>query len=342
MSEESLPEEEEDSLFEHHRIVVDKKQSLIRIDKFLMDRLPNASRNKIQAAVKDNFIKVNEQEVKSNYKVRPGDVIVVSLPEPPRDTEVVPEDIPLNIVYEDPHLLVVNKPAGMVVHPAHQNWSGTLVNALAYHFRNLPIMENNEGRPGLVHRIDKDTSGLLVVAKQEAAMTELARQFFHHQIERTYYALVWGEPEQDRGTIDVHVGRSLKDRRVTTAFPDGSFGRKAVTHYEVIKRLRYVSLVKCNLETGRTHQIRAHMKYLGHPLFGDAIYGGDKILKGSKFSKYKSFIDNCFKIMPRQALHAKTLGFTHPQTKKHMLFDSDLPDDFRQVLEKWESYVTYN
>ena len=342
MSEESLPEEEEDSLFEHHRIVVDKKQSLIRIDKFLMDRLPNASRNKIQAAVKDNFIKVNEQEVKSNYKVRPGDVIVVSLPEPPRDTEVVPEDIPLNIVYEDPHLLVVNKPAGMVVHPAHQNWSGTLVNALAYHFRNLPIMENNEGRPGLVHRIDKDTSGLLVVAKQEAAMTELARQFFHHKIERTYYALVWGEPEQDRGVIDVHVGRSLKDRRVTTAFPDGSFGRKAVTHYEVIKRLRYVSLVKCNLETGRTHQIRAHMKYLGHPLFGDAIYGGDKILKGSKFSKYKSFIDNCFKIMPRQALHAKTLGFTHPQTKKHMLFDSDLPDDFRQVLEKWESYVTYN
>jgi 23S rRNA pseudouridine1911/1915/1917 synthase len=342
LQEELLDDDEESLLYERHRILVDKKQSLIRIDKFLMDRLPNVSRNKVQDAVRNEFIKVNEQVIKSNYKVRPGDEIIISLPEPPRDTEVVPEDIPLNIIYEDPYLLVVNKPAGMVVHPAHQNWTGTLVNALAYHFKNLPEMENNHGRPGLVHRIDKDTSGLLVIAKREDSMNDLARQFFHHKIERTYFAIVWGEPEKDSDTIDVNLGRSLKDRRVTAAFPDGTIGRRAVTHYQVMKRLRYVSLVKCNLETGRTHQIRAHLKYIRHPIFGDAMYGGDQILKGEKFSKYKAFIDNCFKIMPRQALHAKTLGFRHPATKEHVQFDSELPMDFKDLLEKWEGYVQYH
>lgn len=330
-----------DELYEHHRIVADPNQGLLRIDKFLMDRLPNATRNKVQAGIKDGFVLVNGEEVKPNYKVRPDDVITVELPEPPRDTEVVPEDIPLDIVYEDEHLLVVNKPAGMVVHPAYNNWTGTLVNALVWHFQHLPEMEGNEGRPGLVHRIDKDTSGLLVIAKTERAMSGLAKQFFDHSIERTYLAVVWGEPEES-GTIDVHLGRSLKDRRVTTAFPDGDFGRTAITHYKVLKYLRYVSLVQCNLETGRTHQIRAHMKYLGHPLFNDATYGGDQIVKGTQFSKYKSFVQNCFKVMPRQALHAKSLGFEHPVTKEHMQFDSELPEDFKNLLEKWENYVQHH
>ncbi|MFW5760309.1 MAG: RluA family pseudouridine synthase [Cyclobacteriaceae bacterium] len=341
MSEEENFEEENEELFEHYRIVVDQKQSLIRIDKFLMDRLPNATRNRVQNAIRDEFIKVNEQLIKANYKIRHGDEIIVSLPQPPRETEVLPENIPLNIMHEDDHLVVVNKPAGMVVHPAHQNWSGTLVNALTYHFRQLPTMPDNEGRPGLVHRIDKDTSGLLVIAKSEMALQSLARQFFDHSIERTYYALVWGEVEEDQGTINVNIGRSLKDRRVVVAYPEGDMGRHAITHYQVLERLRYVTLVKCNLETGRTHQIRAHMRYLGHPLFNDATYGGDQILKGTKFSKYKTFIENCFKLMPRQALHAKTLGFLHPENKQTVTFDSDLPADFNSVLEKWRTYVQY-
>uniref|UniRef100_UPI004049019E RluA family pseudouridine synthase n=1 Tax=Fulvivirga sp. TaxID=1931237 RepID=UPI004049019E len=331
-------EEDNDELYEHHRIVADPKQSLLRIDKFLMDRLPNVSRNKLQEAIKDGFVKVNDKQVKSNYKVHPSDVITVELPEPPRDTEVLPENIPLDIIYEDDDLLIVNKPAGMVVHPAYQNWSGTLVNALTYHFQNLPTMPNNDGRPGLVHRIDKDTSGLLVIAKSEHAMTHLAKQFYDHSIERTYYALVWGEPETS-GTIDVNLGRSLKDRRITAPFPDGDFGRTAITHYEVLKSMRYVSLIKCNLETGRTHQIRAHMAYIGHPIFNDTTYGGEKILKGTTFTKYKQFVDNCFKIIPRQALHAKSLGFIHPRTKEQMQFEIDLPQDFQEVLIKWEGYI---
>ncbi len=342
MYEEETFDQESDELFEHHRIKVDPGQKALRIDKYIFDRLPNASRSKIQGAIKLGFVMVNDLEVKPNYKIRPNDEIIISLPEPPRDNEVVPEDIPLNIVFEDDHLLIVNKPAGMVVHPAFQNWSGTLVNALAYHFTKLPEMKNNEGRPGLVHRIDKDTSGLLVIAKTEMAMTALAKQFFDHSIERTYWALIWGEPEELKGTINVHVGRSMKDRRLTVAFPEGDFGRHAITHYEVIKNFRYVSLVKCNLETGRTHQIRAHMKYIGHPLFGDTTYGGDKVLKGTQFSKYKSFVDNCFKIMPRQALHAKSLGFVHPISKEFVQFESELPEDFMEVLEKWDHYVQYN
>ena len=340
-TEESHQEPESEDLFEHHRLIVPLKQAAVRIDKYLMSRLPNITRNKVQDAIKDEYVLVNEAPIKANYKVRPEDVIVIALPEPPRDTEVVPENIPLDIVYEDEALLVVNKPPGMVVHPAYNNWSGTLVNALAYHFTQLPTMANNEGRPGLVHRIDKDTSGLLVIAKTEQAMTRLAKQFFDHTIERTYYALIWGEPKQPEGTIDVNLGRSLKDRRVTAAFPEGDMGRRAITHYKVIQTLRYVTLIQCNLETGRTHQIRAHMKYLGHPLFNDATYGGDKILKGTPFSKYKSFVDNCFKLMPRQALHARSLGFIHPQTGKMMQFDAELPEDFRSVLEKWERYVQY-
>ncbi len=334
--------EEEDDLFEHHNITADPGQSPLRIDKFLMDRIANATRNKIQQGIADGFVQVNGEKIKANYKVKPGDKIVVALPEPPRDTDVVPENIPLNIVYEDEHLLVVNKEAGMVVHPAYQNWSGTLVNALTYHFQNLPEMEGNDGRPGLVHRIDKDTSGLLVIAKTEKAMNGLAKQFYDHSIERTYYALVWGIPSPEEGTININLGRSLKDRRVTVAYEDETIGRHAITHYKLLKDLRYVALVQCNLETGRTHQIRAHMKHIGHPLFNDATYGGDKLLKGTQFTKYKQFVDNCFKIMQRQALHAKSLGFIHPITKEHMQFDSELPADFVAVLDKWEHYVQFN
>lgn len=333
---------EDGDLYEHYRIQVDNGQSLLRIDRFLMDRIPNATRNKLQHAIDNEAVKVNDKVVKASYKVKPADIITISLPEPPRDTDVVPENIPLNIVYEDAELLVINKPAGMVVHPAYNNWTGTVVNALAYHFQHLPTSQNGEGRPGLIHRIDKDTSGLLVIAKTEPAMAHLAKQFYEHTIERTYYALVWGEPKEASGTINAHVGRSLKDRRVTAVFPDGEFGRNAITHYKVLKPLRYVSLVQCNLETGRTHQIRAHMQYLGHPLFNDATYGGDKILKGTSFTKYRQFVDNCFKLLPRQALHAKSLGFTHPKTKQLMQFDSELPEDFAALIDKWEKYVNTN
>lgn len=337
------PEDDQDDelLFEHHRIVADPGQSLIRIDKFLSDRLANVSRSKIQKGIDDGFVTVNDNPVKSNYKVHPNDVIIISFPEPPRNTEVLPENIPLTIVYEDDALLVIHKPAGMVVHPAYQNWTGTLVNALAYHFQNLPQMPGNDGKPGLVHRIDKDTSGLLVIAKTEKAMTSLAKQFFDHSIERTYYALVWGIPDPPEGTINVYLGRSLKDRRITAAFPEGDHGRHAVTHYKLIRDYRYVSLLECKLETGRTHQIRAHLKHIGHPIFNDATYGGNQVVKGTVFTKYKQFVENCFKIIPRQALHAKTLGFIHPETQQFMQFDSELPEDFNAVLEKWDKYVQY-
>jgi 23S rRNA pseudouridine1911/1915/1917 synthase len=334
-------DESDDALFEHFRIKVDAGQDYLRIDKFLFERLPNVTRSKVQHAIEAGFIKVNELGVKPSYKVRPQDTIVVSLPQPPRDTEVLPENIPIDVVFEDEYLMVVNKAAGMVVNPAHQNWTGTLVNALVYHFNQLPNLPGNEGRPGLVHRIDKDTSGLLVIAKTEEVLTNLAKQFFDHSIVRRYYALVWGVPDSAAGTIDVNVGRSPKDRRLTIAFPDGLSGKRAVTHYKLLEDFRYVSLVECNLETGRTHQIRAHMKHIGHPLFGDITYGGQEIHKGTSFSKYKQFIKNCFSIMNRQALHAKTLGFIHPKTKENLLFDSELPQDFRDVIEKWKDYVKY-
>ena len=331
--------EDSDELYEHHRIVVDKKQALLRIDKFLMDRLPNVTRNKLQGAIKSEAVQVNQKPVKVSYKVKPLDVITVTLAEPPRDTDIVPEDIPLNILFEDNELLLINKPAGMVVHPAYNNWTGTLVNALVYHLQNLPTTQNGEGRPGLVHRIDKDTSGLLVIAKTDYSMAYLAKQFYDHSIERTYYALVWGNVKEDAGTIKGHVGRSPKDRRVMCVYPEGDYGKHAVTHYKVLRRYKYVTLVQCNLETGRTHQIRAHMKHIGHPLFSDATYGGDKILSGTPSGSYKSFVENAFKLMPRQALHAKSLGFVHPTTKDFLQFNTELPEDFKQVLDKWELYA---
>jgi 23S rRNA pseudouridine1911/1915/1917 synthase len=336
-----IREDEEEEMFERFRLEVDPGQGNLRIDKYLSDKLPNVTRSKIQDAIGEGFVLVNGKEIRSNYKVRPNDQIVISLPEPPRDYEVKPENIPLNIIYEDNDLIVVNKPAGMVVHPAYQNWTGTLVNALAFHFQNLPSSGSNNFRPGLVHRIDKDTSGLLIIAKNEATLTHLGKQFFNHSIDRVYWAIVWGVPKSPEGTIDVNIGRSPKDRRLTVAFPDGDMGREAITHYRILKNLRYVSLIECKLETGRTHQIRAHLKYLGHPIFNDATYGGDMVLRGTVFSKYKSFIDNCFKIIPRQALHAKTIGFIHPVTGSKMHFESDLPADFKAVIEKWENYINY-
>ncbi|QNF33270.1 RluA family pseudouridine synthase [Adhaeribacter swui] len=339
--EDQLPEEaltDLDDLYEHVRIVADKGQALLRLDKFLMDRLPNVTRNKLQNAIRAESIRVNNEPAKVSYKVKPGDVITVTLPDPPRDTDIVAEDIPLTIIYEDDDLLLVNKEPGMVVHPAYSNWTGTLVNALTYHLQNLPTGKNGEGRPGLVHRIDKDTSGLLVIAKTEYAMSYLARQFFDHSIERTYYALIWGILKEATGTIRGHIGRSLKDRKIMAVYPNGEQGKPAVTHYQVLQTFQYVSLVKCNLETGRTHQIRAHFKHIGHPLFGDATYGGDKQVYGQRTGTLKAFIENALELMPRQALHAKSLGFRHPSSKQLMQFDSDLPLDFKNLLEKWERF----
>jgi 23S rRNA pseudouridine1911/1915/1917 synthase len=330
----------EQDLYEHLRIVVDKGQTLLRIDKFLMHRVENASRNRIQNAVEAGNVLVNDKQIKASYKVKPGDVITVVLPQPPRDTEVYPENIPLNIPYEDDDLLIINKVTGMVVHPGFNNYTGTLVNALVYHFSQLPQLPGNDGRPGLVHRIDKDTSGLLVIAKNEWTITHLAKQFYDHSIHRKYIALVWGDLESD-GTVTGYIGRSLKDRRVMSVYDNEEKGKWSVTHYRVLERLGYVTLIECQLETGRTHQIRAHMQSIGHPLFNDALYGGDRILKGTVFSKYKQFVDNCFTILPRQALHAKSLGFIHPRSKKYITFESDLPEDFALCLEKWQSYVQY-
>lgn len=335
-------EEESDALFEHYTFKADPGQQLLRIDKYLQDKLPNTSRNKIQLSIRDNFVTVNEKPVKANYKVHPDDTISVSFPEPPRNEEVTPEDIPLTIVYEDDHVLVVNKEAGMVVHPAHQNWSGTLVNALVHHFDRLPTHRNGIIRPGLVHRIDKDTSGLLVIAKTDEAMTSLAKQFFDHSVERTYHALVWGMPDEEEGTIDINLGRHPKDRRITTTFDDGETGKRAITHYKVLQHYHYVSLIECQLETGRTHQIRAHMKYLGHPLFNDAMYGGNRIMAGQVFGKYRQFVNNTFQVLPRQALHAKTLGFIHPGNNENMRFESALPEDMQEAINRWEKYANYH
>ncbi len=330
---------EEQDLYEHLRVVVDKGQSLLRIDKFLMHRVENASRNRIQNAIEMGNVLVNEKAIKSSYRVKPLDVISVVLPHPPRDTEVYPEDISINIVYEDDDVLVVNKPAGMVVHPGYNNYTGTLVNALVFHFQQLPTLPGNDGRPGLVHRIDKDTSGLLLISKNERAMTWLARQFFEHTITRRYLALVWGDLETD-GTVTGYIGRSIKDRRVMSIYDDPEKGKWSVTHYRVLERMNYVTLIECQLETGRTHQIRAHMKHIGHPLFSDTTYGGDHILKGTLFSKYKQFVENCFELMPRQALHAQTLGFVHPTLRKRLHFEAPLPADFESVLLKWRKYMS--
>jgi 23S rRNA pseudouridine1911/1915/1917 synthase len=331
-------EQEEQDLFEHLRVVVDKGQSLLRIDKFLMHRVENASRNRIQNAIELGNVLVNDKPIKSSYRVKPLDVISVVLPHPPRDTEVYPEDLPINVVYEDDDVLVVDKAAGMVVHPGYNNYTGTLVNALVYHFQQLPTLPGNDGRPGLVHRIDKDTSGLLLISKNERSMNWLAKQFFDHTITRKYIALAWGDLEQD-GTVTGYIGRSINDRRVMSIYDDPEKGKWSVTHYKVLERMGYVTLIECQLETGRTHQIRAHMKHIGHPLFSDATYGGDKILKGTVFSKYKQFVENCFELMPRQALHAQTLGFLHPTLKKQIAFESPLPPDFESVLQKWRKYT---
>lgn len=328
-------EDSDNEMYEHFRFVVDKGQSPLRMDKFLFSRIENASRNKIQVAAKADCVLVNGKPEKPSYKVKPLDVITILMSKPPRDTDVIPQNIPLEIVYEDDDVIIVNKKAGMVVHPSYANYDGTLVNALTYYFNE----QGKDAIPALVHRIDKDTSGLLLVAKNEVAQTYLAKQFFDHTVERRYQALVWGDFDEDEGTITGNLGRSAKDRRVVAVYPDGSQGRHAVTHYRVLQRFNYVTLVECRLETGRTHQIRAHMQYIKHPLFGDKTYGGDTIVKGTTFTKYKQFVNNCFDILPRQALHAKTIGFVHPTTHHLMQFDSDLPDDMQRVIAKWKKYV---
>ena len=330
---------EDGETYEHFRLQVDPGQKSVRIDKFLSNRIDNASRSRIQAAADAGNILVNGTAVKSNYKVKPNDDIQIVMDYPRRELKIIAEDIPLDIVYEDDHLVVINKPPGLVVHPGHGNYSGTLVNALAWYFKDLPLFNSEDPRPGLVHRIDKDTSGLLVVAKTEQAKNKLALQFFEKTTERRYQALVWGSLKEDEGTITGNIGRSLKNRQVFTVFPEGDYGKHAVTHYKVLKRIGYVSLVECRLETGRTHQIRVHMKYINHPLFNDSNYGGDQILRGTTFTKYKQFVQNCFKVLPRQALHAKTLGFVHPATGERMLFDSPLPEDMKEAIEKWENYI---
>ncbi|WP_306552290.1 RluA family pseudouridine synthase [Daejeonella sp.] len=329
---------EEQDLYEHLRIVVDKGQSLLRLDKFLIIRTENTSRNRIQNAIDAGNVLVNDKVVKASYKVKPLDIISMVLPHPPRDTEVYPEDIPIDIIFEDDDVIMVNKAPGMVVHPGFNNYTGTLVNALVFHSQQLPQMPGNDGRPGLVHRIDKDTSGLLLVSKNEWAITFLAKQFFDHSISRKYIALVWGDLTED-GTVTGYIGRSIKDRKVMAVYDDETKGKWSVTHYKVLERFNYVTLIECQLETGRTHQIRAHMKQIGHPLFNDSTYGGDKILKGTVFNKYRQFVENCFEILPRQALHAKSLGFIHPTTRKFIHFETELPEDISSVIEKWRNYI---
>ncbi|HNZ72198.1 MAG TPA: RluA family pseudouridine synthase [Prolixibacteraceae bacterium] len=335
-----IDENEDGGLFEHFRYEVDPGQKMLRIDKFLVNRMEGTSRNRIQAASDAGCIMANGQPVKSSYKVKPNDIITIVLDYPKRELKIIAEDIPLNVVFEDEHLLVVNKPAGLVVHPGHGNYTGTLVNALAYRFKGLPLFNSEDPRPGLVHRIDKDTSGLLVVAKTEQAKLHLSMQFYNKTTKRAYQALIWGIPVQDEGTVTGNIGRSPKNRQVFTVFPDGEQGKHAVTHYSILEKLGYVCLVECRLETGRTHQIRVHMKHLGHPLFNDATYGGNEILRGTTFTKYKQFVQNCFSICPRQALHAKSLGFIHPATGEEMYFESELADDMKLLIEKWRTYTS--
>lgn len=330
---------EEPELYEHHRITVDKGQEMMRMDKYLQMRIEGVSRTKIQAAAKAGCILVNEKAAKSNYKIKPLDVISVLLPTPPHELELIPEDIPFKIVYEDDDVLVVDKQAGLVVHPGYGNFTGTLLNGLVFYFQGKKGKDGEPVTPYLVHRIDKDTSGLLLIAKNEESQIVLAKQFFEHTIERKYNALVWGDFDEDQGTIDGNLARSQKDRRVMAVYDDPEVGKHAVTHWSVIERFGYITLVECVLETGRTHQIRAHMKHIGHPLFNDAMYGGDQILKGTTFSKYKQFVTNCFELLPRQALHAQILGFEHPSTGKHLHFESPIPDDMSAVLDKWRRYT---
>ena len=332
--------ENNDELFEHFSFLADKGQEPVRVDKFLMNRIENATRNKIQKAAKSGYIFSNENPVKQNYKVKPGDNIKVMFHYPPYENLIVGEKIDIDIVYEDNDILVVNKPPNQVVHPGHGNYSGTLLNGLIYHNENLP--ENRDGRPGLVHRIDKDTSGLLVVAKSDIALTKLSEQFFHKTIDRKYLAIVWGTPSPEQGTIDKYLSRDKKNRMIMSVPVDEDIGKRAITHYKVVEKLGYVSLVECELETGRTHQIRAHMKHIGNPIFNDQRYGGDKILKGTIFNKYKQFVENCFKLLPRQALHAKTLSFNHPRTNERLAFETELPNDFKSCFEKWKNYSKNN
>lgn len=332
--------DEEEQLYEHFRVVVDKGQSQVRVDKYLFERIVNSSRNRIQKAADDGFVMANDRPVKSSYKVKPLDVITVMMDRPRYDNEVIPEDIPLNIVYEDRHLLVVNKPPGLVVHPGHGNYTGTLVNALAWHLKDDPEYDANDPHVGLVHRIDKDTSGLLVIAKTADAKTHLGMQFYNKTTKRQYRALVWGIVDSDEGTIIGSLARNPKDRMQMAVMADPTMGKHAVTHYRVLERIGYVTLVECILETGRTHQIRVHMKHIGHVLFNDERYGGHEILKGTHFSKYKQFVNHCFDTCPRQALHAMTLGFVHPATGEEMHFTSLMPDDMTQLIEKWRSYIS--
>ena len=340
-TDEELEASESEELYERLTIIIDKGQEPLRIDKFLMSRIEGATRNKIQQGIDDEMVLVNEKPVKNNYKVKAGDKIVVYDDRSPETSEIIPENIPLNIQYEDDDIMIINKPAGMVVHPGSGNPNGTLVNAVAYHLlqQNPNLNETELNRFGLVHRIDKNTSGLLVMAKNKNAMTLLAKQFFNHTVHRRYIALVWGDFDSDEGTVVAHVGRHLRFRKLFTAYPDGDHGKDAITHYKVLERFNYVTLVECRLETGRTHQIRVHMQLIGHPLFNDDFYGGDRIVKGTVFTKYKQFVENCFELCRRQALHAKELGFIHPTTKKEMFFESELPGDMEAVIEKWRRYI---
>lgn len=334
MTEDIDLEQQEQELYEHHRFTVDRGQALIRLDLYLQMRLTGVSRTRVQAAAKAGCVRVNDKETKSSYKVKPLDVITVLLPEPPHEFELLPEKVDFPVVYEDEDVLVLNKPAGLVVHPGVGNWTGTLVNGLLYYF-------GDKAKPCLVHRIDKDTSGLLLVAKNEEAQVVLAKQFFEHTIERKYNALVWGDFDEDEGTIVGNLARSPRERRMM-AVCDEEHGKHAVTHWRVLERFGYVTLVECVLETGRTHQIRAHMRHIGHPLFSDELYGGDAILKGTTFSRYRQFVENCFSVCPRQALHARVLGFEHPRTHKHLHFESPLPDDMQQLIERWRSYAVHH